>query len=100
MAQVAETWADHVVVTSDNPRTEDPQRIIDNILTGFHEPSKVLVESDRRRGIHAALETAHDGDIVLIAGKGHETYQLIGDQRLDFSDRDVAQAYLKDRCPS
>jgi UDP-N-acetylmuramoyl-L-alanyl-D-glutamate--2,6-diaminopimelate ligase len=97
MARVAEQWSDWIVVTSDNPRREDPQQILQDILAGFNAPEKVHVESERRSAIRAAITQAQAHDIVLIAGKGHETYQLIGDQRLDFSDRDMALACLQER---
>ncbi len=87
MGRVAEQGADVVVVTSDNPRSEDPNVIIANIVEGMADPGAVTVEADRQAAITAAVETAEAGDIVLIAGKGHETYQVIGDQILDFDDR-------------
>jgi len=78
MAKVAETYADVVIVTSDNPRTEEPMAIINEIVAGFSSLDKVIVEVDRRAAIKKAVEMAKDGDIVLIAGKGHEDYQIIG----------------------
>ena len=96
MARAAETWADAVVVTSDNPRTEDPQAIISDIMAGFAQPDAVTVEPDRKKAIERAIERAQPGDIVLIAGKGHETYQIIGDRTIDFSDKDVALQSLKE----
>jgi UDP-N-acetylmuramoyl-L-alanyl-D-glutamate--2,6-diaminopimelate ligase len=99
MARVAEQWADVVIVTSDNPRTEPPEAIIRDILAGFAEPDadKVTVEPDRRKAIEGAIENARPGDIVLLAGKGHETYQIIGTKKSDFSDQDVARQCLKER---
>jgi len=92
MAQAAAEFAHAIIVTSDNPRSEDPRAIIAEILTGFDEQSirRVLVEPDRRRAIHAALAAARPGDIVLIAGKGHENYQVVGPQKLHFDDVEVA----------
>lgn len=92
MAQAAAEFGDLMVVTSDNPRTEDPQQIIADILRGFDQDARrrVLVEPDRRRAIHAALGQASDGDVVLIAGKGHEEYQIVGRQRLHFDDTEAA----------
>ena len=82
--------ADMIVVTSDNPRTEDPQRIVDDILTGFAPSFPPLhVELDRRTAISWALDQARPGDCVLIAGKGHETEQIIGTKRFPFDDREV-----------
>lgn len=92
MARVAAQWADRIVVTSDNPRTEDPEAIIRQILTGFEpgQMSGVLVEPDRRQAIAAAVAEAREGDVVLLAGKGHENYQIIGTERLPFDDAQVA----------
>ena len=99
MAKVAEELADRVIVTSDNPRTERPEDIISEIMTGFENPNSqaVAVEPDRKRAIEIAISTAGSGDIVLIAGKGHETYQIIGTQKFDFSDKDIAQKCLLKR---
>lgn len=94
MALVAAELADHVVVTSDNPRSEDPQRIVDDILQSGINP--LLVELDRRTAIRTVLRQAIKGDVVLIAGKGHEDYQLIGSQRLHFSDVEEAGLVLKE----
>ncbi len=87
MGQVAEQGADVVVVTSDNPRSEDPVSIIDDILAGISSPDSVMVEPDRQAAIDAAVAAARPGDMLLIAGKGHETYQVIGDRTIDFDDR-------------
>lgn len=102
MGQAAAAFADAVIVTSDNPRTEDPQRIIDDILEGFDADvrRRVLVEPDRRSAIQAALAGAAGGDVVLIAGKGHENYQIVGHRRLHFDDMEVvmqAAAHLRTR---
>jgi UDP-N-acetylmuramoyl-L-alanyl-D-glutamate--2,6-diaminopimelate ligase len=99
MARVAEELADNIVVTSDNPRTERPEDIISEIMAGFENAGtdRIRVEPDRRKAIELAVSTAGSDDIVLIAGKGHETYQIIGTQRFDFSDRDIAQECLQKR---
>ena len=92
MGAVAATLADRIVVTSDNPRSEDPLVIIGAIIDGI-EPryrGALVIEPDRRRAIAAALIEARPGDVVVIAGKGHEATQTIGDQVLAFADRDVA----------
>ncbi len=96
MARVVEELADLAIVTSDNPRTEDPRAIIDEILKGIARPNGagVLVEADRRAAIAVALDEARPGDTVLIAGKGHENYQLVGGKTLDFDDVLVAREYL------
>jgi UDP-N-acetylmuramoyl-L-alanyl-D-glutamate--2,6-diaminopimelate ligase len=96
MAQVAQRLADIAMVTSDNPRTEDPQTIIDDICAGFKSADRkqVRVEPDRKKAIFAAMAEAQKGDIVLLAGKGHETYQIIGTTKYDFSDVQVAKETL------
>ncbi len=99
MACVAEHLADRLVVTSDNPRSEEPSAIIDEILAGLSAAgrSQAEVEPDRRAAIALAVDQAEAGDVILIAGKGHETYQIIGDQRLDFDDVRVAAELIARR---
>jgi len=132
MARVAEQLADIVIVTSDNPRTEKPEAIIDEIVAGFEttdytdyrglirqthggltqirneqylwsksvraparrEAKSVVIEPDRKKAIELAIKTADKDDIVLIAGKGHENYQIIGTKKFDFSDKKIAEDYL------
>ncbi|MEK6676652.1 MAG: UDP-N-acetylmuramoyl-L-alanyl-D-glutamate--2,6-diaminopimelate ligase [Planctomycetota bacterium] len=96
MAAVVGGMADVAIVTSDNPRSEDPQAIMDEILAGFMSQARCRVESrvDRRSAIRMAVEEARSGDTVLIAGKGHENYQLVGNQVLPFDDVDVARECL------
>ncbi|MDD5459377.1 MAG: UDP-N-acetylmuramoyl-L-alanyl-D-glutamate--2,6-diaminopimelate ligase [Phycisphaerae bacterium] len=94
MAKIAESMADIVVVTSDNPRTENSDRIIEDITAGFRDKEKIIVEADRERAIAMAIESARKDDIVLIAGKGHEDYQIIGKEKRYFSDRDAAKKCL------
>jgi len=94
MAAVAEQLADRVFVTNDNPRTEQPRAIADEILAGFKSLERVTVELDRRAAIGLALGEARPGDVVIIAGKGHETYQIIGDVTQPFDDREVAAEIL------
>ena len=84
MGRIAALGADRVIVTSDNPRTEDPDAIIAEIMTGVPAEADCTVESDRRAAIHAAVREARAGDVVLVAGKGHEQYQIIGAERLPF----------------
>ncbi len=98
MAHVAEQLADRIVVTSDNPRTEDPGRIIEEIRAGFSDAGagRVTVEPDRRGAIETALREARAGDVVLIAGKGHEDYQILGTERIHFDDREVAGRVLQE----
>jgi UDP-N-acetylmuramoyl-L-alanyl-D-glutamate--2,6-diaminopimelate ligase len=96
MGEAAGRGADLVVVTSDNPRSEDPQAIVDDILPGIERAgAKFLVETDRARAIEKILAEAVPGDIVLIAGKGHEAYQVLRDRTIDFDDRHVARQALR-----
>lgn len=96
MAKVAQSLADKVIVTSDNPRSEDPLQIINDICTGFTpSESAYLVEPDRARAIAQAIELAEPGDAVLIAGKGHEDYQIIGKEKFYFSDFETARRCLE-----
>ncbi len=97
MAAVACKLADRVYITSDNPRTEEPQAIINDILAGvpIEQRSKVTVEVDRTRAIRQALHAADPRDTVLIAGKGHEDYQIIGQQKFHYDDREVAGEILR-----
>ena len=96
MGRVANENADVAIVTSDNPRGEDPERIIAEILQGM-EPARAerMVEPDRRRAIERAVESARPGDVVLIAGQGHETTQTIGARVIRFDDREVASEALR-----
>ncbi|MDG4596207.1 MAG: UDP-N-acetylmuramoyl-L-alanyl-D-glutamate--2,6-diaminopimelate ligase [Candidatus Contendobacter sp.] len=97
MGTVAERLADRVIVTDDNPRTEQPDRIVDGILAGMRRPGTAVVIRDRRAAILRALAEAEAGDLVLIAGKGHEDYQIVGVERLPFSDRAVVLAGLSSK---
>jgi len=98
MGEIAGHLSQHVVVTCDNPRSEEPLTIIDEILTGLRKTSTShVVEPDRSRAIGLALDAARPGDIVLLAGKGHETYQVLRDGTIDFDDREVARAALRAR---
>jgi UDP-N-acetylmuramoyl-L-alanyl-D-glutamate--2,6-diaminopimelate ligase len=90
MGAAVERLADRAIVTDDNPRTEEPERIVVGILAGMRQPAAATVIRDRRAAILHALAEAEAGDIVLIAGKGHEDYQIVGTERLPFSDRAVA----------
>jgi len=92
MGAAAEAGADRVIVTSDNPRTEDPEAIIDEIERGMQSPHERL--SDRRRAIARAIEIASPGDTILLAGKGHETYQVVGTEKRPFDERQVVAELL------
>lgn len=89
MAKAAEEASDVVVVTSDNPRTEDPGDIIDDILPGFADRGKVEVDRDREKAINLAVRLAQPGDTLLVAGKGHEDYQIVGTEKRHFDDREI-----------
>lgn len=98
MAQAAEKYADRIYVTSDNPRTEKPEAILEDIMAGFsstHQP--IVCTPDRRDAIRAAIDDAEDGDVILIAGKGHECYQIIGTEKYPFDDHVVARTALRSR---
>jgi len=100
MGSVAERRGDRIVITSDNPRGEDPAAIIDDIVAGLAHPDRATVITDRAAAIAYAVSEAASVDVILVAGKGHEDYQLIGDQRIDFSDFGAAFANLSQRAES
>ncbi|MEN0065556.1 MAG: UDP-N-acetylmuramoyl-L-alanyl-D-glutamate--2,6-diaminopimelate ligase [Myxococcota bacterium] len=95
MGRIAEAEADYVVITTDNPRTEDPQSIVDAIVAGLANPARAHVQLDRAEAIRHALTASTAGDTVLIAGKGHETYQEVQGVRHPFDDREVARTVLR-----
>ncbi|MCB9373608.1 MAG: UDP-N-acetylmuramoyl-L-alanyl-D-glutamate--2,6-diaminopimelate ligase [Microthrixaceae bacterium] len=94
MGEVAARRADRVVLTSDNPRSEDPATIISQVRSGIEDDRTLLVEPDRRRAIALALEEAAPGDLVVVAGKGHESVQVLGDATVPFDDRAVVRELL------
>ncbi len=94
MGKIAADLADVVVVTSDNPRTEDPNRILEDILAGIDLGVKPIVMCDRAKAIRCAIAEAKPGDGVLIAGKGHEDYQILGTEKVHFDDREQAKEAL------
>jgi len=97
MGEAAAALSDFVVLTSDNPRSEDPMAIIEEALAGLRKhPTPHRVEPDRARAIRLILEEARPGDIVIIAGKGHETYQVLKDRTIPFDDRQVARRMLRE----
>ncbi len=100
MGSIAADYADTVFVTSDNPRTEDPRHILDDVLRGIPSGKKIEVEEDREVAITKAIELAKPTDLVLIAGKGHEDYQIIGKKKIDFDDRKIAMKALKNKVKS
>jgi UDP-N-acetylmuramoyl-L-alanyl-D-glutamate--2,6-diaminopimelate ligase len=95
MGLVSSTYSDVTIVTSDNPRSEDPEAIIEAIMSGVVAGSTVYRESDRHAAIALAFQVAHRGDVIVLAGKGHETTQTIGDIVTPFDDRAVALEFLK-----
>ncbi|OEF99522.1 UDP-N-acetylmuramoyl-L-alanyl-D-glutamate--2,6-diaminopimelate ligase [Vulcanibacillus modesticaldus] len=101
MGEIAMKYSDFAVVTSDNPRTEDPQKIINDILVGIErvskENSKYIAILDRKQAIEYAINNAQANDVVLIAGKGHETYQILKDEVIHFDDREVAKEAIRGR---
>jgi UDP-N-acetylmuramoyl-L-alanyl-D-glutamate--2,6-diaminopimelate ligase len=96
MGEAAGSLSDVVVLTSDNPRGEDPLLIINDVAVGLQRVNaKYRAEADRERALEIALDEARSGDIVLLAGKGHETYQVLRDRKIDFDDREKARAILR-----
>jgi UDP-N-acetylmuramyl tripeptide synthase len=96
MGELASRFADHVIVTSDNPRSESPAAIIAQVMSGIVDGEVESVE-DRQVAIFSAVHQARAGDVILVAGKGHETYQEIAGVRHPFSDREVARSALARR---
>jgi UDP-N-acetylmuramoyl-L-alanyl-D-glutamate--2,6-diaminopimelate ligase len=97
MANIAASFSDKAIFTSDNPRTENPQTIIDEMEAGVEAQNykKTVAILDRKQAIKTACQMANSGDIILIAGKGHETYQEINGVRQDFDDMQIVQEILK-----
>src|SRR5690625_4849701 len=96
MAQIAVKYADKAIFTSDNPRTEDPEEIINDMVNGLNEDAlnyRVIV--NRTQAINEAINMAKEDDVILIAGKGHETYQQIGHDKHDFDDHKVAEEAIR-----
>jgi UDP-N-acetylmuramoyl-L-alanyl-D-glutamate--2,6-diaminopimelate ligase len=101
MAKVAHKMADRVIITSDNPRTEDPNQIIADIAAGLPNAKamNVTIEPDREKAIGLAITSAAKDDIILIAGKGHENYQIVGKEKRHFSDQEVSEKFLSEPRP-
>jgi UDP-N-acetylmuramoyl-L-alanyl-D-glutamate--2,6-diaminopimelate ligase len=95
LAKIAENGADRVILTLSNPRTEDPNQILDDLLAGFRRPGKVRIEANRRVAIETAISHARAGDVVLIVGKGRHTYQIFADSVTPFNDHAVACQWLR-----
>ncbi len=94
MARIAEQAADYVVLCDDNPRSEDPQQIINDMVKGLQQPDKVTIIHDRAQAIKHAIKRANKNDVILIAGKGHEDYQIINDKKIHYSDVEQVNKYL------
>lgn len=97
MGRIAEKYSDYVIITNDNPRSEEPSAIAADIIRGLHNPNGCLVIADRAQAIDFAVQQAKPGDLVLIAGKGHEEYQIFAEQTLSFSDLKQARLALQRR---
>lgn len=98
MGDIATKLSDIAVITSDNPRSEDPESIIEDITAGIGKHgAKVIVDSDRTGAIRKALESAREGDIVILAGKGQETYQILASGKIHYDEREVVAQILSDK---
>ena len=97
MGSIAEDFSEHVFITSDNPRSEEPQIIVNDILMGIEKREKITIEIDRFKAINESIKFASKEDIVLIAGKGHEDYQILNNKVINFDDRKIAYKLLKEK---
>lgn len=95
MGSIAAKESDLTIVTSDNPRHEDPLAIIKEVMAGIPQGANVEQEADRAKAITRALSAARKDDVILIAGKGHEEYQVVGDEKIHFSDREAVEAFIR-----
>ncbi|WP_199610708.1 UDP-N-acetylmuramoyl-L-alanyl-D-glutamate--2,6-diaminopimelate ligase [Flocculibacter collagenilyticus] len=94
MGSIAQQHADFIVVTNDNPRTEQPELIIDGILSGMKSAGNVMIEPDRQKAIWQAFQCADDDDVIVVAGKGHEDYQVIGEKTVSFNERAIVASLV------
>jgi UDP-N-acetylmuramoyl-L-alanyl-D-glutamate--2,6-diaminopimelate ligase len=99
LAKTAESLADRLTITTHNPRAEEPNQILDDLLAGFRRPGRVRIEPDRRRAIELTLADAEPGDAVLIAGKGRHTFQIFSDRAFPFDDAEIARLWLRSHRP-
>jgi UDP-N-acetylmuramoyl-L-alanyl-D-glutamate--2,6-diaminopimelate ligase len=98
MGEVAGRLSDLTILSSDNPKSEDPLKIISDVVVGLQKThGKYMIEPDREKAIGLAIDEARAGDILLLAGKGHENYQILADRTLEFDDREVARRALRER---
>ncbi|MEF1173816.1 UDP-N-acetylmuramyl-tripeptide synthetase, partial [Vibrio sinaloensis] len=95
MAEIGERLADHVVLADDNPRSESPSAIVGDMLAGMRNPERAIVEHDRFKALQYALANSEVHDIILLAGKGHEDYQVLANETVHYSDRESAQQLLE-----
>jgi UDP-N-acetylmuramoyl-L-alanyl-D-glutamate--2,6-diaminopimelate ligase len=98
MGKIAQQLSDQIIVTSDNPRSEDPNKIIDQILAGIEDRPTTSVEPDRARAIENAITLGTDKDVIVVAGKGHENYQILADRTIAFDDREHVREALIRKC--
>lgn len=96
MAKVAESLADIIIITDDNPRNESGDQIVADIVAGLETPERAIIERDRKKSIRLAFEMASPDDCILVAGKGHEDYQIIGNEKISFSDRELVDALTRE----
>jgi UDP-N-acetylmuramoyl-L-alanyl-D-glutamate--2,6-diaminopimelate ligase len=96
MGRIAAELADELVITDDNPRREDPRRIVEQIVSGVGSGVTMQVEHDRKQAIRLAIRASTAGDVILVAGKGHEDYQIYGTERRAFSDREAVLEVLEE----
>jgi UDP-N-acetylmuramoyl-L-alanyl-D-glutamate--2,6-diaminopimelate ligase len=97
MGEIAEAFADRLIITDENPRNEEGGDIVQHILSGMNKPEQAVIERDREKAIAYAIANAESGDVVVVAGKGHETYQDVGGSRLIFSDASQVRLALQAR---
>ena len=95
MGHAAEEYSDYVIYTSDNPRCEDPNLILKDILEGVKKDNHEVIV-DRKEAILKGMSMLHDKDILMILGKGHEDYQIIGKEKIHFSDQEIVRDYIKE----
>jgi len=94
MGKIGTDLSDFAVITSDNPRTEDPMEIIDEVVSGIEKQDYIVIEN-RREAIKKAMEIAKEGDVIVIAGKGHEDYQILKDRTIHFDEREIVADIIK-----
>lgn len=94
MGKIAERLADQIIITSDNPRTEDAESIIEDVLEGIENKKRCIVEKDRKKAIEYAIKNYKKNDVIVLAGKGHENYQIIGKEKIKFDDRIIAREII------